>query len=263
MAKEEPKGISLHPDDAVSGGGLFASTPTTVTFTEAICTMFDYNGKAPEAPTLKVVMVPTEGEDKEEYPHYVSAGSVESLAPSKDGKTFVPIKQGAAMSKSSNLYTFLESLKTAGFPFPDGFSDVTILEGLQCVVARKDAPKRAGLNRSPRKGKDGREYEDTVLFVDSIISLPGEGESGGGGQSGDSESGDDDLKQKAIAAVLGVITSDKAPKKGTEVTALVAAVYKSLKDDPDKSKVSTLIMNKEFMAEGPWEIDGTRVKAAG
>lgn len=262
MAKEEPKGISLHPDDAVSGGGLFASTPTTVDFTEAICTMFDYNGKAPEAPTLKVVMVPTEGDEKDPYPHYVSAGNVESLAPSKDGKTFVPIKTGAAMSKSSNLFVFLESLKTAGFPFPDGFSDVTILEGLRCVVARKDAPKRAGLNRSPRKGKDGREYDDTVLFVDSIVSLPGEGESGGGGQSDDS-GGDDDLKQKAITAVLEVITSDKAPKKGTEVTALVAAVYKSLKDDPDKSKVSTLIMDKAFMAEGPWEIDGTKVKAAG
>ena len=268
---KKPMGVSIDPDDAVTGGGLFASEPTTVVFSGVETCMFDYQGKAKAAPALKIEMS-VDG-DSETYPHYLSAGSADDFAPSKDGTRLEALKDGVALRKSCNLVTFMASLKEAGFPFKDKDhipederDNFKILEGLECVVVRKEAPKRAGLSRSPKKNQDGKEYVDTILVVDKIVSLPWEGGSGSGAEESDAGGGGEDSELTAKAITMVISALEDAPKSGYDSAQLSATVFKLLKGDADQTNIVTnFVHREEFLNDNKvdgetgiprWEVSG-------
>jgi hypothetical protein len=278
------KAISGDPDDAIAGGGLIGNTPVQVTFTSVHTGLFDYNGtrKDNPSPALLAVLCVDGSEDKSDAAW--SAGAKEKLEPSPDGKCFLPVVEGAAITKSSNFAQLMTSLKDAGFDFKDkahigaedrnadgSLANFKILEGLVAIISRKKPPKDGGLNRSPKKNPTtGKEYEASgVIVVDKIIQFPWDNKKAGNAATGapvtpGAAAGadvPDALKAKCVAAVQEVLAAAAAdPKlKGTiakkDLTPKAFALA-SLKDDPDKALICKTIFLDAFLADNAVGEDG-------
>jgi hypothetical protein len=240
MAKE--KGASLNPDNFIEGGGLLDNVD--VVWKNPRFETWDYAGKGPSIPALAIDLEPDEGDA---ITQYWSAGSSDDWNPSKDGTKLVPIGKASSLSKSSNLYQLLKSIKDAGFPEDKMEDDISVYEGMGCHMVRVKAPERPGLKKTEKK------YEASVLVVDNIIKLPwGEEKGKGGGK----EKGKADVAEIATGVVMEILGDNP---KGIAKMKLAQEAFKRLKTQGvDLSTVNAVVSltggkdSEEFLASGPW-----------
>lgn len=249
-------GVSLNPQDAVSGGLL---DDANVTWEEVSFVMWDYGGKTSEpVPALCVKM---KDEDGEEHEQYWSIGRAQDWVPSEDGKELVAVGQKTGLNSNSNGMILLESLINAGFPEDQLGERVDALEGLKAHMIRVAAPSRPGLGNQ----QDQQGNPRTILTVDEIIQLPGEskakgkGKGKGGGKAKSqaksqaaneqSQASDDELKEKATNTIMEILGEEDGP---VEKKKLPTKIFNKIKNDGDRNEVVKLAYNDEFLGDGPW-----------
>lgn len=251
---------NLNPDGFVEGGGLIDDIDITVA--EARFDLFDYNGKVvPGVPSLRVEM---ESEDDEKATQYYSMGKSDDWIPSDDGTQILATGSATSIRMTSNGGIFLKSLVDAGFPADKLGDDISILDGLKCHVIRVPAPKRAGLKRETKK-----DFEDTILIVSEIRTLPWEKSKPKGAAKGKaaakkgkasskavSKKDEGDASEKAAEVIMGILAEDGTVTKKE----LPGKLFKALKDDPDRNAIVKIAFDDDFLADGPWTYeDGTLV----
>jgi hypothetical protein len=257
MAKKEAVGgVGLAPSAMYEGGGGLLDD-VDATIEEAAFVMFDYNGKAPvpiPAAYLKLV-----GEDGEAHDQYWSIGK--DFSPNEDGSGLVATGTATGINKGSNFGILMSSIVEAGFPENRLGESIKVLEGLKCHLARVAAPKRS-TQRAPRA--DGKVYDETILTINKIYQLPwekgaGKGKVGGKGAKvvGVEDSSLDEELQEAITGIL--------LEKGGEVTRqqLAAAVFQSLKENPNRNAMVKRAYEDEFLKNGPWAYDKGTISMMG
>lgn len=257
----------LCPEDLIEGGGLLDDEVVTVTKSQFA--LFDYNGAIPTPiPTIEWTM---ETEDGMETTQNWSVGKAEDWVPSADGKK--PAEEGKYLKRTgkstgirstSNGGILLTSLANAGYT--DMGPDVSQFEGMVCHVIRVAAPKRSGLVRSEKK----KEFEDSILTVDEIKSLPGKKGKGGGGtgkvkdKSNAKNAGEENVGDKAAMLVMGELAKNP---DGVPKAALPAEIFKLLADeDPGvRNEIVQLVFSDDFLGDGdrPWKYSGGIIKPRG
>ena len=253
------KAVSLSPDDFTEGGGLVDDVD--VVFKECRFDLFDYNGKiAQGVPSLKLSL---ELEDGEEAEQYYSMGSANDWMPSEDGKQLIAVGKAEHIRVTSNGGIFLKSLIDAGFPPEKLDDDISVLDKMEAHMVRVPAPKRPGLKRNKRE--DGRDFEETILIVSEIKTLPWEskgkakgkapakGKTQSKSKAKDTGSDVDSVATETILAILadeGSITKKELPAK----------IFQVLKDNPDRNAVVKAAFDDDFLSNGPWTYeDGTLI----
>lgn len=254
--------VNLNPEGFTQGGLL---DDVTAEILEAKFAMFDYNGAAPPTPAIYAKLSSEDGEAEQ----YWSVGSAKDWEPSKDGKTLEPLGSASTLRLSSNGAIFLKNLVDAGFDSEKlEPGDITVLTGLVAHFIRVPAPKR-GIKKEPRE--DGKQFEDTVLVVDQIISMPGEKKktppakgkpaaakpSGGKAKpkaAAEESSGADGIEAEAIEYVLGKLAEagEPIPKK-----TLTTQAFKDLEDNANRQKIVQLVFADAFLGgDGvPWSFE--------
>jgi len=252
MAKEA---ASLNPEDFVEGGGLIDDVD--VVLKELSFEMFDYQGSAPETPSLKVLM----DVDGDEMDQYYSMGSPKDWMPSDDGKQLIAVGTASGIRMSSNGGIFLKSLIDAGFPTERLGTDISVVNGTEAHVIRVPAPKRSGIKQTAKQKEREEKYGPaTILVVGEILTLPGESKAkgkakgkakpaAGKGKPKPKTSGDVEEKTTealvSILAEVGTLTKKEIP----------GHLFKTLKDDPDRNEAIKIAFDDEFLGNGPWEYD--------
>jgi len=254
----EGNAASLNPETFVDGGGLIDDVD--VTFKRCIFDMFDYNGTVvPGVPSLKIDM---ETEDKEGVTQYYSVGKASDWIPSEDGSQLIAVGKADSIRNTTNGGIFLKSLMDAGFPVDKLGNDITVIDGLQAHVIRIPAPKRPGLEKKEKK------YEDTVLIVGEILSLPWEKKGGPTkGKAGKAkatkgkaaatkkktevEEDSSDLNSAAVAAILSILEDEGTITKKE----LPSKIFQTEKDNPDRNGIVKMVFDDEFLENGPWNYE--------
>jgi hypothetical protein len=165
------KRISMNPSEFTAGGLI---DDVDITITDALTTLFDFNGSQPPTPCLALELTDP---NKVAHIQYFSAGKPEDWQPDDAGEGLVAVSGKTSINNSTNLGKFLASLVEAGYPsenLNDG--NLKVLIGLQAHVIQQ-VVERKGLVRT---GKNA-DRPNTVLVVSKIIALPGAG--GGVGAS--------------------------------------------------------------------------------
>lgn len=214
MAKE-PTAISIKPSDFVAGGGL--PNDVDVEITKARVEMFTYPGGDTSA--LSVRLEFTNIETGEEFIQNLSAGK--DFVPNEAGTGFVPTGSKTALTEGSNFFIFMASAVNEGFDESKIENDVTVFEGLQCHVERKEQ----------KEVQVGKKRES--LVVTAIIALPWEPKkkkkiAGGAGGA------------KPAASKSGVATSKASASAPKAKAAAAASSSASTDDDLDARAVSVL-----------------------
>jgi len=258
MAK---KSAGLRPDDYSEGGGLLDNED--VVWNEVRFETWDYGGRGPSTPALKVGMTVVDSGDEVEQ--YYSAGKAQDWEPSDDGTELVAIGKASGINKNSNTAILINSLVEAGFPAEKLGDDCSILDGLECHMVRIPAPERKGIINKPRE--DGATYVQTVLVVDSITKLPWDKAAtkkgkGASKKAKEVEEGvdDEDLNEKVMDAVIEILSEEE---KAISKKVLAAKVHKALKGDDDRSEAVKLVMDDGFLEEGPWEFNAKKGMVGG
>lgn len=244
------KKASLRPDDYAEGGGLLDNED--VVWDEVRFVVWDYEGRGPSTPALKVSMTVTDSGDSVDQ--YYSAGKLQDWEPSDDGKELVSVGKASGLNKNSNVAILISSLIEAGFPAEKIGDDCSVMDGLECHMTRQDAPERKGLERTPRE--DGRSYKQTVLVVDEIQKLPWDKK---GGKKSAKKGGDEDLDEKLQDIVIDILGDEEKPLAPKQ---LAAKVHKAMKGDDDRAAAMKRVLDEEFLEEGPWEYDGKKKKVS-
>ena len=264
-------GVSLNPETFVEGGLL---DDADVEFKSAAFELWDYQGKSPvSAPALKLGM---ELEGGDTFEQYYSMGNANDWMPSEDGKSLMAVGSATGIRKSTNGSMFLSSLVNAGFPASKLGDDISVIVGTKAHMIQKAQPKRAGIEGGDkRKGADGKEYDRTLLVVESIKELPkgvgklaagagaGKGKAAAGkgkaaADAGEAEGGG--AEDVAVSAVLQLLSDSPVLEK----TKLPAEVFKIVKGSPDQAAVLKLVFSDDFLgADGrPWNYSDGVVSAA-
>lgn len=268
MTKEAA--ASLNPEDFVEGGGLIDDVD--VNFKKCVFDMFDYNGKVvPGVPSLRIDMVM---DDNEEATQYYSMGSANDWIPSEDGSQLMAVGKASSIRMTTNGGIFLNSLIDAGFPVGKLGDDITVLDGLQAHVIRVPAPKRPGLKKQDRS--DGKKFEETILIVGEILTLPWEKSKPKGAPakkaapkkvaskgaptkkaaSKAEPEEDGDVNDAAVMAVLSILESEGTITKKE----LPSKIFQTEKENPDRNAIVKAVFDNAFLEAGPWDYeDGTLV----
>lgn len=231
----QPKGAaSLRPSEHSEGGGAPVGNLSVL---ESRFVEWDYDGNIPKpALALRWKM---RDDDGNEYVQHYSAGDLDRLEPSEDGKYAVATGVDQSLKKTSNASILITETINAGFPEEKVTGDASVFDGLYAYFEAKAQPKRAGLATT-----DDRVRMITVPTV--IMRLPWEEDKeGGGGGSDSSDSGE--LSDKAIGVVEKFADGDG----GGEFTRkqLAAFVFKEMKKDPDRNGVAQLIFSEDFESD--------------
>lgn len=245
------KKASLRPDDYAEGGGLLDNED--VVWDEVRFVIWDYDGRGPSTPALKVSMTVTDSGDSVDQ--YYSAGKLQDWEPSEDGTELVSVGKASGINRNSNVAILINSMIEAGFPADKIGDDCSVMDGLECHMVRQDAPERKGLVSTPRE--DGKSYKPTVLVVDSITKLPWDKKGKGGGKkkAAEVEAGGDDLDEKLTDVVIEILADES---KAIAIKQLAAKVHKAMKGDDDRSAAMKRVMDEDFLGEGPWEYDAKK-----
>lgn len=261
------------PESFVEGGGLLDDVD--VLFKQVRVKNWDYNGKvAVPVPALELTME-VEGVEGDHVQYY-SIGKNTDWQPSEDGCSIVAVGKATGITSSSNAAIFIKSMVDAGFPANKIEDDVRCFENMKAHMTRIPAPKGRTSSATPRE--DGKTYEQTVLVVGSIISLPWEnkgktaakgkpttaaasGKPTGATQAATTkpaatvtaDTGDlDAICTEALLEVLG--------EKGTLTKAQIpGAVLPKVKDNPLKNKIVARVFSEDFLNNGPWTFEGGKV----
>jgi hypothetical protein len=160
----EQKYISLRPSDAIETGIL---SDEDVTFRDLNFVSYDYGGKHDAVFGLMVTMEP-EGET-EAVEQFYSAGSLDYLAPSDNGKSVIPLTDRPGLNPSCNAFAFINSIVQAGFPQSQFQESIEPFVGMKVHVIREEQKRRSGLNSGGEN-----ERKPTILLVSKIHSRVGE-----------------------------------------------------------------------------------------
>lgn len=252
------------PSTFTEGSGLLDDVD--VTFKEVRVAMFDYNGTvAVPVPALRIQM---ELEDGSGHEQYYSMGKASDWQPNEDGTSVVAVGKATGIASSSNAAVLLASMVNNGFPENRITDDVRCFEGMKAHMSRIAAPKRSGITKAPRA--DGRVFEDTVLVVGSIISLPGEKKAAP--PKGKPNTATATQAKSATATAATEVVED-LDSKCTEVLMEILAenpdgVSKSMIPKlafpkvgamKDKNKIITRMFADDFLNNGPWTFEGGKV----
>jgi len=266
----EQQGASLKPSEHVAGGLAddFIGIWTEVGFVQ-----WDYNGKiAVPVPALKVVV---DSEDEGVITQYWSVGSGKDWIPSTDGKRLVAVGTATGLRSSSNGAILLQSLVNAGFPEDKIGDDISVFQGLVAHHIRVPAPKRAGLEKVARVDATGKAYEDTILTVDEIVTLPWEKAKPAGAPQ--TKKAAPKAKGAAPApATVGQVVAPVPPPADIEDEAttfilslleekgsitkqqLPTEAFRALTSNPNRNAIIAVVYKDAFLGAGPWSYaDGT------
>ncbi len=246
VKKEEEKGASMKPSDAVEGGGLFQGI---VTWRSPKFEMCDYVRKDGSVANTALAFHP-DLEDEDGIIHNQDFWTVgEGWTPSKDGTKLIPPRKGASLSKTCNFILLMNSLVEAKFPEDKMEDDASIYEGMKCDMVRQVAPERKGLVKKEKR------YDDSVLVVDSIITLPWEAEEKGKGSGKGKGTESDALTEKATEVVMEILGDHP---KGIQKMKLAGEVFKRLKTQKmAQTEINAIVQivggkDESFLSSGPW-----------
>lgn len=243
----------LQPKNMVEGSGLLDDVDVTVK--ESRIVVWDYNGKVyPAVPAIKWVM---ELEDESLVEQYWSIGKATEWAPNEDGTKLVALGKQTGINKSTNGAILLTSAVNAGFP-ENKIDEITCFDGLKAHMIRIPAPKRAGLApRAPRE--DGKTYDDTILTVKSVISLPWEKKGGGAkapapaktkaAASGTPPSAPDGVKDEATTVLVELLSENP---DGISKNQIPPLAFKKLGSNPNRNTILAVLFSENFLSSGPW-----------
>jgi hypothetical protein len=206
-------------------------------------------------------------EDDEEATQYYSMGSANDWIPSEDGSQLMAVGKASSIRMTTNGGIFLKSLIDAGFPVDKLGDDITVLDGLQAHVIRVPAPKRPGLKRQNRE--DGKKFEETILIVGEILTLPWEKSKPKGApakktapkgkakpKSKAKPEPEGDVNDAATMAVLSILESEGTITKKE----LPSKIFQTEKENPDRNAIVKAVFDDAFLEAGPWDYeDGTLV----
>jgi hypothetical protein len=244
MAKEveEEVGVSLDPDTFVEGGGLLDNVD--VTWRNPRFEMWSYpSGNYGDAPVFRVDLELDDGSvsDNDVW----TAGSADDWSPSKSGNLLKPIGGQRFLSRSSNFFQLLKSLKEAKFPNElMEAGKASVYEGLKCHMVRINQPERKGLAKKDKK------YTPSVLVVDTIIQLPGEK-----GKASEKKGASDNLSEKATQVVMEILADNP---KGIQKMKLASQAFAKLKAEKvDQTTINAIVQliggkDEGFISSGPW-----------
>jgi len=271
MTNTKHGGVSLRPEDA-GEGGLFDDV--TVRIEKARFESFNYQGKSVAAPGI--VLGLKDINDESDYEQFYSMGSAKDWTPSEDGTEllYVGSAENPFIRKSTNGMHLITSIIDSGFPPEDFYADVSAFEGMVCHMQRIPAPKRSGIAK--KTGPDGKEYADTILVVDKIVTLPGEAESkpkakaagapagakkstgkkGASAKKKASVADDSSLADKATAYLIEQLAENP---DGVQKKDLPVMFVSHFKTDADRNKLVNLVYADEFLANGPWTYEGSTI----
>ena len=247
----------LNPAEFAEGGIL---NDVIALFKKCRFVMFDYQGKADPAPSLKIELE-VEGDDQV-HEQYWSVGGADKWKPSDDGMKLVPIGTATHLNTSTRIYQLLKTLVDCGFPADKLGDDIGVLDGLKAHVVQ--IPFKT--NMEPAAGE--KKKDQTVLVIDKIITLPWEtsatpktrGRKAGSTTTASSSAAapETDLNAKAKTYVEQMLS--KAFGEGT--TAIPKNMFMrlcyndhGLKDDADKAAISKLLTQDDFLKQ-TWDVDG-------
>lgn len=258
----------FQPKNMVEGGGLLDDVDAVIK--EMRVVNWDYNGKVPvPVPALKATLE-IDGVDGG-HEQYWSMGKGTDWQPSEDGFSVVAVGKATGITRSSNAGILIESMVNAGFPENKVTDDVRCFEGLKAHWTRVSAPKRAGsAPKAPRA--DGRVFEDTILTVGSILSLPGEKKKAtappkaAAGSSAPKTTAapapaapvaaDGDLDDRCTELVMEVLAENP---NGVTKSQLPGLVFKKVGKDANKNKIVTRVFQEDFLTSGAWTYEGGKV----
>ena len=256
---------SLKPSEMTEGGGLL--NDVNLKWTNVGFVLWDYNGKSPtNSPALKITLVDEDGDMSDQY---WSAGDAKNWVPSPDGKRLQAVSSAEKQNISTNMGILIKSLVDSGFDENKIDRDVSIFEGLVAHMIQVPAPKRGGtITRAPRA--DGRVFENTILVVDHIVTMPGEKKTARRGartpaastRLNPADPANGELDPVAIATLKKILEDNL----GTHPDGLLKAelprlVFNELRADKElRNSVTSLLNDDEFLSgsgEGVWEyVDG-------
>lgn len=252
-----PEDISFDPDEAQEGGGgvVQAVSGAVLSFE---CVLWDYRGTiAVPVPAIHVHgdYEDEEGEDAD-FDEYYSGGDPSRLKPSKDGKKFIAVTEGAGLVKTCKAMQLLNSIVSANGGdkeiVTDNTHDIKGLDGINVDMQRKPDIDRAGLE--PAKG--GRKR--TILLVTDINALPGEKPSKKkkGAKKKASKGKAAAIRTKTIEAVCAVVEFNDGEVEAADLSQMI---FKKNKKDSDVKAMTELAADEDFLNDDdtPWEFDGT------
>lgn len=196
------------PQQFTEGGGFLDGVDAVVE--SAIFENYDYNGKI-DKPVVACHLTLNDGNTKHEQ--YWSVGNTDIWGIVDHGNQIENIRN-EPLRKSSNMAELVASLVTAGFDFNKlDTQGIKSLIGLNCTWGQKVQESRGGIS-SKRVGKDGKEYDRTVLIVTKIL-----GQSTGASAAAPSAAGkpstgappSSDTVDAAIATIIGTLAAMNAP----------------------------------------------------
>lgn len=177
--------VSLEPEDAISVG-IFGPGPATCV--ESVFADYNYGGTTKSVPVWLI----TWERDGEKYEQPYSIGS--GWRVSSDGESIIPKNGQTGLPDSCNAMLLLDSLREAGLAkglLKDG--NPRVLEGMDVVLKREAQPDR-GMDsaKTDRKGGGGgKSAPKTILLVEEIVTMPGEGKKSKGKGKGKAEDEDE------------------------------------------------------------------------
>ena len=239
--------LSLKPSEMSTGGGLWGDVDAVVTSVKFELSTFD--GKVPQGVTvLALEVIDDTGEAHDQM---LSCGK--GVTPSADGKG---LEEGGKFNNGSNAGLFLTSLVNAGFPEPKIGDDITILVGGKFHFERTAAPKRSGVAKAPRA--DGKVYEDTILIVSRVLTLPWDAKGkakGGVAKAPAGKAPAPAAKGKAVVAAndsvleeaQGAVIQALAMESDVTMQKLAANVFKVASASPNKAAIVKMIYAPGFL----------------
>ena len=263
MVDTQHGGISLRPEDA-GEGGLFDDV--TVKVVKSRFEMFNYGGKNVAAPGI--VFGLEDINDGAAYEQFYLMGNANDWTPSSDGTELVYVgsAENPSVRKTTNGMILITSVLDSGFPEDKFFADISAFENMVCHMQRVPAPKRGNLTK--KTDKEGKEYDQTILVVDSIASMPWETEGAPktGGNKGAPKAAAKKAKGAAKKAAVDNSNSDKEALTEKAVTFLVEQLAKNpdginkkdlpvmfvngFQKDKDRNKLVALVYKDEWLSDG-------------
>ncbi len=238
MVDTQHGGISLRPEDA-GEGGLFDDV--TVKVVKSRFEMFNYEGKSVATPGIVFSLVDIN--DSAEYEQFYSMGNPHDWTPSSDGTELVYVgsAESPAVRKTTNGMILITSVLDSGFPEDKFFADISAFENMVCHMQRVPAPKRGNLTK--KTDKAGKEYDQTILVVDSITSLPWETE--GAPKTGGNKGAPKTAAKKSKGAAKKSVVAVSAPDTSDLTEKAVTFLVEKLTEEKDGTSVYPDGINKK------------------
>jgi hypothetical protein len=241
---DQVKYASLDPSTFVEGGGGILND-VNATIIKARFAMFDYMGKQEPTPAIQLTLQPEEGEEQEQA---WSLGSTQDWRPSEDGRYILminPNKTDAKLNKNSNGGILLTSMVEKGVPVVLLAGDITKLEGMKCHWVQ--IPDTRNLTKGKRTGKDGKQYDKTILVVSALVSLPtgsATAASPAGAAAASVSSAASDVTESAVGTLTQLVleAGDAFAKKDLAGKAMAA-----LEGNAKKTQILQVMFKDEFI----------------